>query len=876
MRLSKLKLAGFKSFVDPTTLLTPGQLVGVVGPNGCGKSNVIDAVRWVLGESRASALRGESMQDVIFNGSTARKPVSRASVELIFDNADGRAGGQWSQYVEISVKRIVDRSGDSEYLINNVRVRRKDVIDLFLGTGLGPRAYAIIEQGMISRVIEARPEEVRAFLEEAAGITKYKERRRETEGRLSDARDNLARIEDIRAELSHQIEKLGAQAEVAQHYKTLNETLVARQLLLWVFKREQANAEQEKAAEGIAQSSAELERNTERLRTLEAQVAAARETHACLSEAVGVAQGDLYAISSEVSRVENELKTLRETRVRLTQHIEQIGLNETQWRERARQLVQERERWQALKDAGAQRLQEAQYQYESAQQKLPDVDSAHRAAQKRLDDLRREHALAEQQTRVEEARCQSSLRALEALALRRQRVEQERSQVTPHETPDLDRIEATAANLSILFNTTQNDTDIRATALEQAKATLTAAQDAEAGVTRQVTAKHARLEALRTLQMKLRDQGDMGDWLRATGLGELVPLWQSLHVDAGWELAVEAVLRERIAALGPLVGNMPNDLFANPAPVTVVVIRGQDKISPPAIAFDGAPLLSKLRCGDARLRQTLEAWLSNVYAVDGLNRWLDDNVLVPEGIRLVSQAGAVLTARELTLFAPDARTHGVVERQREIEVLAKELMGLEAEQGQRRQAVHIAETALQTAQEALIQSRREQDTLQQQLHSAQLEVVRVQQARARFDERVAQLARELEDVANAEATERTHLREAEQGRDKYRADVEQFHAQLDAARQALGECEQTLNQHREKMQALSRGHQEAAFSARECASKLDDIARNETLTREQISHGEAELARLIAERDGLDETTLQTALKTALDIRNTRELALTT
>ena len=204
VRLTRLKLAGFKTFVDPTSIVTSAQLVGVVGPNGCGKSNVIDAVRWVLGESRAGALRGESMEDVIFNGTQARKPVGRASVEMHFDNSLGRAAGQWSQYGEITVKRVLERSGTSIYYINNLKVRRRDVIDLFLGTGLGPRAYAIIEQGMISRIIEARPEDVRAFLEEAAGVTKYKERRRETEGRLGDARDNLARLEDIRGELAQQ------------------------------------------------------------------------------------------------------------------------------------------------------------------------------------------------------------------------------------------------------------------------------------------------------------------------------------------------------------------------------------------------------------------------------------------------------------------------------------------------------------------------------------------------------------------------------------------------------------------------------------------------------------------------------------------------
>src|SRR5512147_205078 len=212
VRLTSVKLSGFKSFVDPTSIHFPGQLVGIVGPNGCGKSNVIDAVRWVLGETRASALRGDSMQDVIFNGSGNRKPLARASVELVFDNSLGRASGQWSQYAEISVKRVLQRDGESSYYINGTHVRRRDITDMFLGTGLGPRAYAIIEQGMISRVIEAKPEDLRVFLEEAAGVSKYRERRKETEGRISDTRENLARVNDIRNELGTQIEKLQAQA----------------------------------------------------------------------------------------------------------------------------------------------------------------------------------------------------------------------------------------------------------------------------------------------------------------------------------------------------------------------------------------------------------------------------------------------------------------------------------------------------------------------------------------------------------------------------------------------------------------------------------------------------------------------------------------
>src|SRR5439155_6084753 len=254
----------------------PGQLVGVVGPNGCGKSNVIDAVRWVLGESRASALRGDSMQDVIFNGSVNRAPLARASVELAFDNSLGRAAGQWSQYAELSVKRVLQRDGESSYYINGTHVRRRDITDMFLGTGLGPRAYAIIEQGMISRVIEAKPEELRVFLEEAAGVSKYRERRKETEGRLADTRDNLSRVEDIRIELGSQLEKLDAQARVATEYRQHETRLKEVQELLWFSKKQDAAAARERHATTIANLSVAFEILHADVRAAEAKLQALR------------------------------------------------------------------------------------------------------------------------------------------------------------------------------------------------------------------------------------------------------------------------------------------------------------------------------------------------------------------------------------------------------------------------------------------------------------------------------------------------------------------------------------------------------------------------------------------------------------------------
>ncbi|MBT8440015.1 MAG: AAA family ATPase, partial [Gammaproteobacteria bacterium] len=223
MRLEKIKISGFKSFVDPTTVLLPSNLVGVIGPNGCGKSNVIDAVRWVMGESSAKMLRGESMADVIFNGSSSRKPVGAASIELIFDNADGTVGGEYAQYNQISIKRKVTRDGQSLYFLNGVRCRRRDITGIFLGTGLGPRSYSIIEQGMISRFVEAKPEELRSFLEEAAGISKYKERRKETENRISHTRENLERLTDLREEVAKQLQHLERQAATAEKYKVFKQ-----------------------------------------------------------------------------------------------------------------------------------------------------------------------------------------------------------------------------------------------------------------------------------------------------------------------------------------------------------------------------------------------------------------------------------------------------------------------------------------------------------------------------------------------------------------------------------------------------------------------------------------------------------------------------
>src|SRR5437016_14123822 len=374
MRLNSIKLAGFKSFVDPTTIPFPSNLSAVVGPNGCGKSNVIDAVRWVLGESSAKQLRGEQMQDVIFNGSTERKPVSRASVELVFDNSLDRIGGPWAGYTEISVKRVLTREGDSSYYINGQHVRRRDVQDIFLGTGLGPRAYSIIEQGMISRIIEARPEELRVFLEEAAGVSKYKERRRKTEHRLSDTRDNLARLSDIRQELGSQIERLEKQAEVARRYNELSTDRTKKQHLLWLLRRNDAEAEAQRHGREIERSTTELKSETAGLREIELELEQARVEHYASGDALAAAQGELYGVNADVSRLETEIRFVADTRQRLHTQLTQLRAQRDAGRQNEVEQHEALRTWETRLQESRAALEQARGKLAEEQLKLPPAE----------------------------------------------------------------------------------------------------------------------------------------------------------------------------------------------------------------------------------------------------------------------------------------------------------------------------------------------------------------------------------------------------------------------------------------------------------------------------------------------------------------------
>ncbi len=907
VRLSKLKLAGFKTFVDPTTVLTPGNLVGVVGPNGCGKSNIIDAVRWVLGETRASALRGESMHDVIFSGSTTRKPVSRASVELVFDNSEGKAAGQWSRYAEISVKRVLDRAGESTYYINNVHVRRKDVIDLFLGTGLGPRAYAIIEQGMISRIIEARPEDIRGFLEEAAGVTKYRERRKETEGRLRDARDNLARLDDIRMELGERIVHLEAQAEIAVRYQQLNAAHVQKQQLLWLVKRNEARAEQARVAAELNEATRRIEADSARLQELEATVEARREAHFEAAEAVHAAQSALFAVSAEVTRLETALQHLGEARRRLEARLAQLELDHEHWLARRETLAGEHERWQALAENASLRAGQAEARHGEISERLPDLEAARQASDTTVASARRELTQTEQQLRVEEANCVSATRALDALQQRRSRLETEQGAIVGPDECELAEHEARLEAVQDALDALQHELAARQTRLPDAQAALKSALEQERAAQRRLTELRARREALRQLQARVQSQGKLGDWLKRHGLDQLPPLWQLLQVDPGWDEAVQAVLRERLSALtladAEQAGAAARTLLQDPPPeslaigfptkdragaraaaATAAVVAAEGEaaalsglagiFTALAVQHGAQPLVSRVRVRDVRLRGLVDDFLAHAWGVAAVEAWLPLRAELPPGVCVVGSRGQVLSREALTHHAPDVRTHGVIERQREIDALADEQQVLEDEVQRAHVALGAAEEAVSALQEDINILRRDAQSAQAQLHAEQVELLKLAQARSRADERRSQIGRDLDDLVRLEAVERDHLARAELEQARALELAERQREHLDAAMAVLGEREHALREARALEQTAARELQEARFSERECAGKLEDIARNQQLAAEQLERIGAETDTRRAELDASDDAGSHAALQEALALRSRRELAL--
>ncbi|MGF6753958.1 chromosome segregation protein [Paraburkholderia sp. GAS42] len=874
VRLTSIKLAGFKSFVDPTHFQVPGQLVGVVGPNGCGKSNIIDAVRWVLGESRASELRGESMQDVIFNGSTARKPGSRASVELIFDNADGRAAGQWGQYAEIAVKRVLTRDGTSSYYINNLPARRRDIQDIFLGTGLGPRAYAIIGQGMIARIIEAKPEELRVFLEEAAGVSKYKERRRETESRLHDTRENLTRVEDIVRELGSNLEKLEAQAVVATKFKELQADGEEKQRLLWLLRKNEAGSEQERQQRAIEQAQIDLEAHTAKLREVEAQLETLRVAHYSASDAMQGAQGALYEANAEVSRLEAEIRFIVESRNRVQAQIAALTAQREQWQSQAEKAQGDLEDAEEQLAVAEEKAAVAEDEAAAKHDAMPALEARWRDAQTQLNEERGGIAQTEQALKLEAAHQRNADQQLQQLQQRHERLKQEAGGL---DAPDEAQLEEQRMQLAeheeILSEAQARHADAQET-LPRLDGERRAAQERVQAESAQIHQLEARLSALKQLQENVQTEGKIQPWLDKHELSALPRLWKKLHVEAGWETALESVLRERLAALE--VSNLDwVKAFATDAPPAKLAFYAPPLASQPAdVPATLRPLLSLVRIDDAGLRAVLNDWLGQAFVADDLAQALAMRSQLPAGGTFVVKAGHVVTRVGVQLYAADSEQAGMLARQQEIENLTRQVRAQALLADEARAAAIRAEAAHTQASQTLSDVRSQAERATQRVHALQMDVLKLTQAHERYTQRSTQIREELEEIT-AQIEEQRALRgESEANFERHDTQLAELQARFEDNQLAFEALDEALTAARAQSRDLDRAATDARFAARNMANRIDELKRSIQVAHEQSERVAASLEDARAELETINEQTAHTGLQGALEVRAVKEESL--
>lgn len=877
VRLTQIKLAGFKSFVEPTVIPTPSQLVGVVGPNGCGKSNIIDAVRWVLGESKASELRGESMQDVIFNGSGNRKPAARASVELVFDNSQGRAAGQWSTYSEIAVRRVLTRDGTSSYLINNQQVRRRDIHDIFLGTGLGARGYAIIGQGMINRLIEARPEELRVFLEEAAGVSRYKERRRETENRLEDTRENLTRVEDILRELGNQLQKLEAQAEVAREYRQLQEDGERKQHVLWLMKEQQAHNDQKQKFLAIETAQTELEAALAQLRAGESALETRRQAHYQAGDAVHAAQGLLFEAGAQVSRLEAEIRHVVDSRNRLQVRREQLNTQLQEWDEQQAHCTEQAQAATLELEEAAARSAELNIQLDDAQGALPNIETQVRSAAADRDAMRGTLARIEQDLALAAQSQRDTDRQLQNLQLRRERLEQELRSLNAPDPDAIRRLAGDAAAAQELLEEAQ-------AILADAEAQLPVCDDKRrqaSAESRQASEEVARLEARLSALVKLQDdvqkQGALEPWLARHELASLSRLWQKLHIEPGWETALESVLRERMTGIELRQLDHAVAFAADTPPARLAFHQLPAQLQ--AAGATTAPgnldrLASRLRVTDPELRSLLNHWLDNVYIAPDLQRALALRSDLPAGAVLVVREGHAVDRYGLRFYAPDSEQAGLLARQQEIENLRRDLKARQLIADQALSKLAGAESAWQHASAAVSPARQRVAELTQRLHDARLEHSRLAQLAEQSDERAARLREDLAEIA-AQSEELAATREQAEVR------FEELDIKLGEHQMQFADAEMSGEALQEKADAarahvrdIERRIQEAQYTERTLQARIAELQRNQQLAAEQARRARAELDGLQGELFELDASAAQAGLQEALELRAEREEAL--
>lgn len=900
MRLDRIKLAGFKSFVDPTTIPTPGNLIGIVGPNGCGKSNIIDAVRWVMGESSAKHLRGESMADVIFNGSSSRKPVGMASVELVFDNGEGKAPGEFAKYPEISIKRQVTRDGQSTYLLNGTRCRRKDITDLFLGTGLGSRSYAIIEQGTISRLIEARPAELRELIEEAAGISKYKERRHETELRMGHTQENLDRLLDLRDEVGKQLESLRRQARKAEKYTALrDEERTYRQQLLglrWRKYDEQFQAHQQTLAECETRFRALVDQDHD----LNVEQANQREALDRLRENLNEQQARFYELGSEISRLTQTLRHARETHEHL---LEETSRLQEEQRQAEQDLENDRTQLEGLVedlaelDLQLEEAREAELESEALRESAGD---ALKVARQHFERLSGDIGRLRGQRDIQQARIGQLEQQLRQLDGRRAKLEAERQEVAAVlEAEGLAELEQAVAELEAERVSVQERLRDIAGLIQSGREQ---ARHLQAELNTRRAEQHARdgkVSSLETLQEHAmgKDRKVLQRWLAEHGLDQFPRLAEQLEVHPGWETAVETALGAQLQALClerthpvlPALAGLSGEALAlfetrpAPPPPDTLGPRLLERVNSP---WNLNPLLGAIHCAEN---------LDSAHAISA-QLGEHESVITPDGTRLGPgwlvrqplgghQAGVILRERELKTLkleqteaagciAEQEREHlateyAIREAERERESLQTEERRLNSEHGKARSELSATRARCEQSAKRLRQILEELADVETLGDEQRDDLTAAHELRLEAEERLSALEREATGHADDRDRLETRLTEADaalrQARERVNAlssRAESQRASEQLTRRHLERAQSQYEQARQRLAALRSRADEIEQPTEATQEQLDDL----TDRRAQVERQLKESRRQAGERE--------TALRQTSEARQRNELKL--
>jgi chromosome segregation protein len=914
MRLEKIKLSGFKSFVDPTTVPLPSNLVGIVGPNGCGKSNIIDAVRWVMGESSAKHLRGESMADVIFNGSSSRKPVGIASVELTFDNSDGKAGGEFAQYQEIALKRQVGRDGQSNYYLNGSRCRRKDITDIFLGTGLGARSYAIIEQGTISRLIEAKPDELRAVIEEAAGISKYKERRHETETRMRHTLENLERLKDVRDEVAKQIGNLQRQARKAEKYTELKgQERTCRQQLLGLRWRKYDQLLQQYQAVLLECENA-FKALVSDDNALNDSLAEALERKEALQKQVNDQQGQYYELGAEISRLDQAIKHAHKAREDLIRDRDRLLTEQQQARS---ELDHDSERIAEIREELVQLEQDlgsAQQQEQEAFAGRQAADQAQRAWREQWEKHRSELSRCQGQVEIQRARIRQLDDQQRQLQTRRDKLTGERAQLAGElKTDELEDLAEELAEAELAKAQSQSRLDELLGLLQQERARVKAFHDELHRLRAEKHSLQGKISSLEILQQHAmgKDRNALIRWLKETGLDSVSRLAEHLDVQPGWETAVESVLGIHLEAVcvpetGPYLeplkaANQPESvaLFetrqranaVNPLPPGEGRVRAKavdvsvalpEALSAPGPHPNPSPAGEGLKeAAPTLLDCVTSSWclgplLGSVYRADDLSQAQALSTTLAEHESVVTPDGVRLGPGWLLMQKPEDGKSGVLKRERELRELKQRQADLQLR-------LTALEDQLAEAEEASRQAEFEREQRQSELnrHNGSITQIKSQlsAATARAEQhrkRLAQLDAELADLedqvlGNVEDSEeaRTLMAQYERSLAEFQQQAGALSDQQQAHESTMADADTSLRTARDRLHGIK--------------SRLDTLKSTENLTLKHLERLQNQYRQLEGRLDDLSRRMNesgaplddeQQALETLLDQRRSLESAL--